>query len=130
MPEANHESPVSSVTAIYSLSKYCMRNQCRFLDHTYMYQTCVQSNTNPCPLSVFAHVATTFGCINFKSYCPNAKSALLYILTPSPTLRHDLGATSTEIIKVKGKQHAKFQLPSIKCTQVMTSKTNADLMSI
>ena len=31
-------------------------------------------------------MATTSGCINFNNYFPNAKSDLLYILTPSPLL--------------------------------------------
>ena len=44
---------------------------------------------------VFAHVATTSGCINFN-YFPNAQSDLLYLLIPIPTLGHGIGATLAE----------------------------------
>ena len=56
---------------------------------------------HPHPL-VFAHMATTAGCINFNKYFPSAQSDLLYILTPSHTPGHDPGANSRPELTVKG----------------------------
>ena len=42
---------------------------------------------------------------------------MLYILTPSPTPGHDPGATQHRVEGLGlGKQHIKFQLPSVKDT--------------
>ena len=48
---------------------------------------------------------------------------MLYILTPSPIQ----GASSTIKGLGLGKQHTKFWLPSIKGTQVITSKRNGEV---
>ena len=63
--------------------------------HLFFHRLRHVSKVNKCPHHplVFAHMATTSGCINFNNYFPNAQSDLLYILTPHPTSWHDPGET-------------------------------------
>ena len=86
---------------------------------------CSKYTKAPACCSLPIYIATTFGCINFNNYFPNAQSDLLYILTLAPpqgmtqeNRAEDLGL---------GKKHIKFQLPSINGIQVMISKRNTEV---
>ena len=63
-------------------------------------------------------------CLYSNNYIPNAESHLLYIQTSSLTK----GNSSTELkVEVWVSSIPKNQLPSIKGTQVMTTKRNTDI---